>query len=98
MPGQGSAGSGWAHILMLKQLGWGLTFDMSGGAKGAKRPLGRPLDGGVRTHALRAWSLTRFYVCAVLWIFAWVVEPEDLRAPSAMTNDPLSHVKVCSGP
>ena len=27
-----------------------LTFDMSGGAKGAKRPLGRPLDGGVRRH------------------------------------------------
>ena len=27
---------------------WDLTFDMSGGAKGAKRPLGRPLDGGVR--------------------------------------------------
>jgi hypothetical protein len=26
----------------------GLTFDMSGGAKGAKQPLGRPLDGGVR--------------------------------------------------
>ena len=26
----------------------GLTFDMSGGPKGAKRPLGRPLDGGVR--------------------------------------------------
>ena len=25
----------------------GLTFDMSGGPKGAKRPLGRPLDGGV---------------------------------------------------
>ena len=25
-----------------------LTFDMSGGAKDAKRPLGRPLDGGVR--------------------------------------------------
>jgi hypothetical protein len=24
-----------------------LTFDMSGGPKGAKRPLGRPLDGGV---------------------------------------------------
>jgi len=23
---------------------------MSGGAKGAKRPLGRPLDGGVRRH------------------------------------------------
>ena len=29
-----------------------LTFDMSGGAKGAKRPLGRPLDGGVRSHSL----------------------------------------------
>jgi len=28
----------------------GLTFDMSGGAKGAKRPLTRPLDGGVRPH------------------------------------------------
>ena len=27
-----------------------LTFDMSGGAKGAQRPLGRPLDGGVRRH------------------------------------------------
>jgi len=27
---------------------WGLTFDMSGGAKGAKRPLGRPPGGGVR--------------------------------------------------
>src|SRR5450432_1011907 len=30
---------------------WGPTFDMSGGPKGAKRPLGRPLDGGVRRHA-----------------------------------------------
>ena len=29
---------------------WGLTFDMSGGTKGAKRPLGRPLDGGVSRH------------------------------------------------
>ena len=27
-----------------------LTFDMSGGARGAKRPLARPLDGGVRRH------------------------------------------------
>ena len=27
-----------------------LTFDMSGGPKGAKRPLERPLDGGVRRH------------------------------------------------
>ena len=32
------------------RLSRGLTFDMSGGAKGAKRPLGRPLDGGVRRH------------------------------------------------
>ena len=31
----------------------GLTFDMSGGAKGAKRPLGRPLDGGVRPQHVR---------------------------------------------
>ena len=31
-----------------------LTFDMSGGAKGAKRPLGRQLDGGVRRHRGRA--------------------------------------------
>ncbi len=28
-----------------------VTVDMSGGPKGAKRPLGRPLDGGVRRHA-----------------------------------------------
>jgi hypothetical protein len=28
-----------------------LTFDMSGGPKAAKRPLERPLDGGVRFHA-----------------------------------------------
>ena len=27
---------------------WRLTFDMSGGPKGAKRPLERPLDGTVR--------------------------------------------------
>jgi hypothetical protein len=32
----------------------GLTFDMSGGPKGAKRPLERPLDGGVRLHF--GWS------------------------------------------
>ena len=36
---------------------WDLTFDMSGGAKGAKRPLGRPLDGGVRR--LHSLPLTR---------------------------------------
>jgi hypothetical protein len=30
---------------------WDLTFDMSGGPKGAKRPLERPLDGGVRFRA-----------------------------------------------
>ena len=34
---------------VAKQVHWrGLTFDMSGGPKGAKRPLARPLDGGVR--------------------------------------------------
>ena len=40
-----------------------LTFDMSGGAKGAKRPLGRPLDGGVRRHgvgcSMNGWSCPR---------------------------------------
>ncbi len=35
-----------ASLPVLQQ--WGLTFDMSGGPKGAKRPLGRPLDEGVR--------------------------------------------------
>ena len=42
---------------------WGPTFDMSGGAKGAKRPLGRPLDGGVRprrwVHKRRRLKLCR---------------------------------------
>ena len=31
-----------------RRFAWGLTFDMSGGPKGAERPLVRPLDGGVR--------------------------------------------------
>jgi hypothetical protein len=31
---------------------WALTFDMSGGRKQAKLAGGRPLDGGVRRHAL----------------------------------------------
>jgi hypothetical protein len=33
---------------------WGLTFDMSGGPKGAERPLERPLDGGVRPQPTAA--------------------------------------------
>ena len=38
-----------------------LTFDMSGGARGAKRPLGRPLDGGVRrlVHEECRWPSLR---------------------------------------
>ena len=36
------------RTLLLKR---DLTFDMSGGPKGAKRPLERPLDGGVRFQA-----------------------------------------------
>ena len=43
--GETQRGSG--RELQCRQ-SWGLTFDMSGGPKGAKRPLGRPLDGGVR--------------------------------------------------
>ena len=33
-----------------------LTFDMSGGPKGAQRPLERPLDGGVRCQRLNGAS------------------------------------------
>jgi len=33
---------------LQKVFSWDLTFDMSGGPKGAKQPLERPLDGGVR--------------------------------------------------
>ena len=36
---------------------WGLTFDMSGGPKGAKRPLERPLDGMVRCLRQGAWCI-----------------------------------------
>src|SRR5205085_8437013 len=39
-------------FVMRRRGTWDLTFDMSGGAKGAKRPLGRPLDGGVRPHEI----------------------------------------------
>ena len=35
----------WLNSVTQKEA---LTFDMSGGPKGAKRPLARPLDGGVR--------------------------------------------------
>jgi len=38
----------WRRGTRIKRRSRGPTFDMSGGAKGAKRPLGRPLDGGVR--------------------------------------------------
>src|SRR5665213_337555 len=36
------------RIMCATSFFWGLTFDMSGGAKRAQRALGRPLDGGVR--------------------------------------------------
>ena len=39
---------------------WGLTFDMSGGPRGAKRPLARPLDGVVRRHASEARTAPEF--------------------------------------
>ena len=35
---------------LQKVFSWALTFDMSGGPKGAKRPLRRPLDEGVSSH------------------------------------------------
>ena len=34
-----------------RKLSFGLTFDISGGTKGAKRLQARPLDGGVRSHS-----------------------------------------------
>ena len=40
---------------------WGLTFDMSGGPRGAKRPLGRPLDGGVRPRRTQVTLLAGAY-------------------------------------
>ena len=45
----GIEGSRRVHVSNSRE--WPLTFDMSGGPKGAKRPLGRPLDGGVRSHS-----------------------------------------------
>src|SRR5450432_1934230 len=45
-------------LVNLDSAPWGLTFDMSGGPKGAKRPLGRPLDGGVRCR-LHEYALER---------------------------------------
>ena len=39
---------------LQKVFSWDLTFDMSGGAKGAERPLGRLLDGGVMFHTRRS--------------------------------------------
>jgi len=43
-----------ASAKLLGVAGRDLTFDMSGGPKGAKRPLERPLDGGVRRHGPRS--------------------------------------------
>src|SRR5450755_3615610 len=54
-----------ARRLRWRLMAWlllGLTFDMSGGPKGAKRPLERPLDGGVRPHCSqseRRWREVR---------------------------------------
>ncbi len=41
----------------VKMRRWDLTFDMSGGPKGAKQPLERPLDGrlGVIVFTLALW-------------------------------------------
>ena len=39
-----------------------LTFDMSGGAKGAKRPLGRPLDGRAKGFTLMPPSISNDWV------------------------------------
>ncbi len=49
-----------------------LTFDMSGGPKGAKRPLERPLDGRVRRHARGPSELAE-----VAWYIAKRDSPYD---------------------
>ena len=48
---------------------WGLTFDMSGGAKGVQRPFGRPLDGGLASRFAPAMHIyARHYgVLNVAW-------------------------------
>jgi len=45
-----------------------LTFDMSGGPKGAKQPLERPLDGGVRRHCKDAHDGCGM-LCHQIWHF-----------------------------
>ena len=67
-----------------------LTFDMSGGAKGAKRPLGRPLDGGVR----------RLQVSAVPLCASAVHSSDSSHAVRSSTGDgirPLSHSAHMAG-
>ena len=67
----------------------GLTFDMSGGPKGAERPLARPLDGGVRRHGLRGRG--------GFPNSASVGQPHTWRAALAVTRSPhdLEH-RLCS--
>jgi hypothetical protein len=72
---------------------WGLTFDMSGGPKGAKRPLGRPLDGGVRFHCGPSGSLAGVpsifdsrIVSTVRWPDCTYLLPLDREVPSLRTT------------
>ena len=67
-----------------------LTFDMSGGAKGAKRPLGRPLDGGVRCHAPLTWRVVELQRLNVL--AALIVANELARGGYTCSTDAGPHL------
>jgi len=68
-----------------------LTFDMSGGPKGAKRPLARPLDGGVRFHGSDStFAFSRSNSC-------WVRAPLSSNFLSAVSLSYLPMVTVEDG-
>src|SRR5664280_1439091 len=66
----------------LRRMSGGLTFDMSGGPKGAKRPLERPLDGGVRPRRVWGERLHSFHSLAPRGFAPHITVPPDLRRSS----------------
>src|SRR5450432_4277593 len=82
---------------MQIHLQWGLTFDMSGGPRGAKRPLERPLDGGVRRHV---WSSRRTLGCLTATLSSVRAAPVGSRRPcsqscSVRADTPRSTANSC---
>ena len=66
-----------------------LTFDMSGGPKGAKRPLERPLDGGVRPP--QSWG-RRVGAHGSRPVCEWGAVPSCIRPRQAMWRCRISAV------